>query len=111
MRIMKKKKRNPFLIILSILFIIYISLFIVGESGYYESKTKEEIVLTEENIKKFENDVKNNKNIDIENYVVKDNTDYSCFASNMGDNVSSFVERLLTEELGKMRKVLKKMFS
>ena len=108
---MKKKKRNPFLTILFILFIVYVSLYIAGASGYYENKINEQIVLTEENIKKFESDVKNNKNIDINNYVVKDNTDYSCFASDIGDNVSNFIEKLLTEELGKMGKVLKKMFS
>ena len=108
---MKKKKRNPFLTILFILFIVYVSLYIAGASGYYENKINEQIVLTEENIKKFESDVKNNKNIDINNYVVKDNTDYSWFASDMGDNVSNFIEKLLTEELGKMGKVLKKMFS
>ena len=108
---MKKKKHNPFLTLLTILFIVYVSLFIAGESGYYENKVNEEIVLTEENIKKFEADVKNNKDIDINNYVVKNNTNYSCFASDMGDSVSNFVEKLLTEELGKMGKVLKKMFS
>lgn len=111
MKIMKKKNRNPFLTLLFILFIVYISLFIAGESGYYENKVNEEIVLTQENIEKFEQDVKNNKEIDINNYVIKNNKDYSCFASNMGDNVSNFVETLLTKELGKMGKVLKKMFS
>lgn len=108
---MKKKKHNPFLNLIFILFIVYISLFIAGESGYYENRVNEEIILTEENIKKFETDVKNNKDIDIENYVVKNNKDYSCIASDMGDNFSNFVEKLLTEELGKMGKVLKKMFS
>jgi hypothetical protein len=29
----------------------------------------------------------------------------------MGDNFSNFVEKLMTQELGKMGKVLKKMFS
>ena len=54
---MKKKKHNPVLTILFILFIVYISLFIAGESGYYENKVNEKIVLTNENIKKFEDDV------------------------------------------------------
>ena len=111
MRTMKKKNNNPFLTLIFILFIVYVSLYIAGASGYYENKVNEKIVLTEENIQKFEADVKNNKDIDINNYVTKDNKDYSCFASNMGDNISNFVEKLLTEELGKMGKVLKKMFS
>jgi hypothetical protein len=108
---MKKKKTNPFLTLIFILFIVYISLFIAGESGYYENEINEEITLTEENIKKFEEDVKNNKDIDLQDYVVNEKKNYSCFASDMGDNFSNFIEKLMTKELGKMGKVLKKMFS
>ena len=110
MKIMKKKKHNPVLTILFILFIVYISLFI-AESGYYEKQTYEKTILTEENIRKFEEDVKNNKEINIEDYTTSENKDYSCLASNAGDNFSNFVEKLFTEELGKVGKVLKKMFS
>ena len=110
MKIMKKKKHNPVLTILFILFIVYISLFIAGESGYYENKVNEKIVLTNENIKKFEDDVKNNRDIDLEKYTENNTKDYSCIASNAGDNFSNFVEKLFTEELGKVGKVLKKMF-
>lgn len=108
---MKQKKRNPFLELMFVLFVIYISLFIAGESGYYENKVNEQITLTEENIKQFEEDVKNNKEIDIQNYVEKEQIDYSCGFSDLGDNVSTFFEKLLTEEFGKVGKVLKKMFS
>lgn len=111
MKIMKKKKHNPVLTTLFILFIVYISLFIAGESGYYEKQTYEKTILTEENIRKFEEDVKNNKEINIEDYTTSENKDYSCLASNAGDNFSNFVEKLFTEELGKVGKVLKKMFS
>lgn len=107
----KKQKHNPFLIILFILFIVYVSLSIASFSGYYENKINDEVVLTEESIKKFESDVKNNKNIDINNYITKDKKDYRGFASNMGDSFSNFIEKLLTEELGNMGKVLKKMFT
>ena len=108
---MKKKKSNPFLLILAILFIIYISFYIAGVSGYYEMKVNNEIVLTEEGIKEFERDIKNNKNIDLKKYTKIDNKDYSCFASNMGDSFSNFISKLFTEEFGKFGKVLKKMFT
>lgn len=111
MKIMKKKKHNPFLTILFILFIVYLSLFIAGESGYYEKQVNEKIILTEENIRKFEDDVKNNREIDLDNYTNNINKDYSCFASKAGDSFSNFVENLFTKELGKMGKILKKMFS
>ena len=111
MKMQKKNKHNPFLRILGILFIIYISLSIASFSGYYENKVNEEVTLTEENIKKFEQDIKDNKEIDINNYIVSKKKDYRGFASNMGDNFSNFIEKLFTEELGKVGKVLKKMFS
>lgn len=107
----KKKKLNPFLSLLTILFIIYISLNIASTNGYYESKINDEVVLTEKNIKKFENDIKNNKKIDLNNYVVKDKKDYRGFASDVGENFSNFVENLMTKELWKAGKVLKRMFS
>lgn len=108
---MKKKKTNPVLKILFVLFIIYISLYIVGNSGYYENKVNNQVILTEENIRQFENDVKNNKNIDIENYVKDEKIDYSNSISNLGDNVSIKVEKFMTEGLGEIAKVIKKMFS
>lgn len=111
MKMKKKNKHNPFLRILGVLFIVYVSLSIASFSGYYESKVNEEVTLTEENIKRFENDIKNNKEIDINNYISSKKKDYRGFASNMGDNVSEFVEKMFTEELGKMGKVLKKLFS
>ena len=111
MKMKKQKKHNPFFTILFILFIVYVSLTIASFSGYYENEVNKEVTLTEENIKKFEEDVKNNKNIDLNNYISDNNKDYRGFASNMGDNFSLFVEKLLTEKLGEFGKVLKKMFS
>ena len=111
MKTMKKKKSNPFLKILFVLFIVYMALYIAGISGYYESRINNEIVLTEQSIKEFENDIKNNKNIDLKKYTKVDNKDYSGFASNMGDNFSNFVAKLFTEEIVKVGKVLKKMFT
>ena len=108
---MKHKKHNPFLTILFILFIVYISLFIATESGYYERKRHENVTITAKNMQKFEEDVKNNKNVDIYNYVEKDKKDYRGFASNMGDSFSNFIEKMATEELVKVGKVMKKMFS
>ena len=41
-----KKKKNWFLRMLTILFIIFIALFIVSESGYYEAKVSKSVALT-----------------------------------------------------------------
>ena len=106
-----KKKHNIFFDCLFILFIIFVGLNISGANGYYEEKTYNKTAITAENIKKFEQDVKENKEVDIYDYINKDKTDYRGFASNMGDNFSGFISKMATEELIKASKVLKKMFS
>ena len=54
----KKKKPNWFLRILGVLFVIYMSLTIAINTGYYEAKLSEKTTITEENMKQFEEDVK-----------------------------------------------------
>ena len=47
---------------------LFISTLIAQSSGYYTTKIAQEKVLTEEEIKKFEEDIKNGKDIDISVY-------------------------------------------
>jgi len=103
----KNKKNNIFLKVLSILFLIYISLYMMDALGYYNINTKNK-VLTEAAIKEFENDIKNGKNIDIKNYV-GDNTNYKNFYSNLGYNLSVGVDNILNKGLKKVGDILKKL--
>ena len=52
-----KKKKNWFLRLLTILFIIFIGLYIASISGYYEASLGNKVALTDEAIKRFEQDV------------------------------------------------------
>jgi len=103
----RKKKGNIFLKILSVFFLIYISLYIMDNLGYYNINTKNK-VLTEEAIKEFENDIKNGKSIDIKNYV-GDSTNYKNFYSNLGYNLSVGVDNVLNKGLKKVGDILKKL--
>ena len=47
----KKKKNNWFLKIIGVLFVIYLSLTIAINTGYYEAKVNEKTIVTEENMK------------------------------------------------------------
>lgn len=51
--------------------VFFLFMYIAGSTGFYEYKLSEEQKLTEEQIKKFEEDVKNGVNIDIYNYIPK----------------------------------------
>lgn len=103
-----KKKKNIFLRIIFTLFIIYFSLYIMDNLGYYNVASKNKI-LTEEKIKEFETDVKNGTSIDIKKYV-EDNNNYNNTYSNFGYNLSTGIDTFLNKGLKKVGKVLKKLF-
>ena len=107
----KKDKPNWFFRILVILFLIYISLNIAMSAGYYEAKLNEKTTLTEESIKQFENDIKEGKEVDINDYVVEKNRDFSNNTTKTGVFLSSLVEDFMSEGILKMTDILKKLFT
>ena len=70
-------KNKSFNIILIIIILIYICSYYVANSGYYEYHLQERTLLTNEKIKEFEEDVKNNEDIDIKNYLSYEEIDYT----------------------------------
>ena len=72
---MKNKKINKFFwYVFLILFMSFATLYTAGKAGYYEYTQNQKKVLTEEQIKKFEEDVALGKEVDISDYlVVKEN--------------------------------------
>ena len=59
----KKKSGAWFFKILLVLFLLYISLTIAIEAGYYEAKLSEKTTITEEAMKQFEQDVKDGRTL------------------------------------------------
>ena len=105
----EKKKKNIFLKIIGVLFLIYFSLYMMDNLGYYNLSTKKTI-LTEEKIKEFENDVKSGKRVDLTNYVEYD-TNYSNTYSNIGYNISVGIDKILNEGISKVSNFLKKLLN
>ncbi len=98
---MKKKKGNKlFNIIFTILFMSFLVVYFSEVTGYYEYQNHKKAVLTEEQIKKFENDVANGKKIDIDEYLVVQNKNYnnklSKIASKLSDGISNIIESGVT---------------
>ena len=54
---------------LLVLFLIFLGLYFGADIGIIDYPAKHRTKMTEENIKRFEEDVKNNVNIDLNNYV------------------------------------------
>ncbi|MBR4671837.1 MAG: hypothetical protein IKO78_01380 [Bacilli bacterium] len=74
---------------ISVIFIFLILYFFGGRM--YEYRQHEKKVLTEEQIKKFESDVKNGVEIDINDYVFKEK-DYSNKIVKINDKISDVIE-------------------
>lgn len=103
------KKKNPVIIILIILFGIYMAIYYAMASGYYEYKEYNKMILTEEAMKRFEEDVSNGKDISIEEYITKTNKDYSNKVSDLGLKAGESLETFVTKGLGNFFKVISKL--
>ena len=68
-----KLRTKVFRISFIILFAIFITVFISNKYGYYEYQKHEQVTLTQEQIKQFEQDVKDGKEVDLENYLANTN--------------------------------------
>lgn len=106
---MKKKKPNWFLRTLNILFFIFISLYIALESGYYESKIAKKTAMTEESIKQFEQDIKENKPIDLQNYTYEVHKDYGNNTTDAAIFIGDKVEKFMSSGINEIFSFLKSL--
>lgn len=106
----KKKKGNIILKILGCLFILFIALFIANMSGYYESKIRDQVIVTEEGIKAFENAIENGDEIDITSFLNTEREDYSSNMSNLGDTLTSSVENFVSGGMEIVSDIIKSLF-
>ena len=98
------KKNNIIKIIFLTLVFLYIGLYFASNAGYIDYQSRNKTILTEEQIKKFENDVKENKPIDIENYITNKEDIY--------DNNISRLSLKLSNTIGKtFENILNYIFS
>ena len=95
---MKKDKKNKiYRLVFYLFFISFLIIYFSELTGYYEYQNHKKTSLTEEQIKKFEEDVKNGNEVDINEYLIVDNKKYnntlSKLASKLSDGISKIVNR------------------
>lgn len=73
------------------LVLLFFFFFFVGDI-IYKNRLTTKTILTEEQIKKFEEDVKNGVNIDINDYVVRDK-DYQNNVTRVNDTISNLINK------------------
>ena len=106
----KKKICNQiFSRIFFILFIVFLAIYIFSESGYYEFEQHNKMVLTEEKIREFEQDVADGKEVDIKSYIVNDVPNYQNTVSKLGNKVSTQFENFIQNGIDSTFAFLNKM--
>ena len=106
----KKKKIHPILKILFVFFIIYIALYIASSSGYYETRIRNKVTITDNNIKDFEEKIKNGEEINLDSYLTNDIIDYSNSVSKMGDKLTNGVEIFVFKGSKLVGDIIKSLF-
>ncbi len=102
-------KTNLFNKIVLILFLIFLGVYFSGKNGYYESVLHNKKNLTEEQIMKFENDIANNIEVDLNEYIPKEDNN-SNFVSNGAYNISQFLSNLLNDKCKDVWNLIKTLF-
>lgn len=93
------KGKNIARITIFTLLILFTTLYITQALGYFESTSRKTNVLTEEAVKRFEEDLKQGKTVKASDYVKKEN-DYHNKISKSGVAVSNMIENTFNRFMG-----------
>jgi len=88
----KKKSSKVFGRVLILLFIMLLCLYAISSTGYLQRLNQNKALFTEEQIKKFEEDVENGNYVDINDYIVPEMVDYSNGSSRLGEKISNAID-------------------
>lgn len=103
------KNTKVFYITILILFIIFLIIFISSSKGYYEYSNSQKKSITDKRIKQFEEDIKNGKDVNINDYYKQETKDYNNNISKLGDNMNLFINKSINYMLESSFKVVEKM--
>ncbi len=107
----QKKKTNWFKIIMIILFVGYISLYVLNLSGYYDGNIRRKVAFTDAQIAAFEQDIKNGKTVDTKDYLKDQNKDYTNNVSKLGYSLSKGIDSFLNKGIKNIIGILGKILS
>ena len=101
------KKHNIFRYIFLVLFVSYTAIYLMVNLGYYEYANYTKKTFTEEQIKKFEEDVKNGVVLDVNYYLVRE--DVVNTKKQLGLKVSEFIGKVARKSIIGMFELLNKV--
>lgn len=80
-------------------FITFLTLYLSQATGYYEYEQHKKVSFTNEQIKKFEEDVAAGKNVDLDSYLVEKEKNYSNKTSKLGYSISKTIGKYVKDGL------------
>ena len=107
---MKGKGKDIFRIIMLTLFILFISMYVVGNSSYYDYEATRKTRLTEEKIKQFESDIASGEKIDLSKYKEIEK-DYDNLVSTTTLNISQKLGKTVSKSLDFIFKRVEKVMN
>lgn len=104
-------KKKIFNVLFVMLFLSFLIGYIIEETGYYEYNLQNKAIMTSEAMAKFEEDVKEGKDVILEDYVVNTEKDYTSSLTRGTNKVSVKVNDILKKSIESVFKMLGKFVS
>lgn len=101
------KKGNILKFVFLVFFMTYAAIYIMVNLGYYEYSSYTKKVFTEEQIKKFEEDIKNGIQLDINDYLVEEENVSK--NKQIGLKISEFIGNCSKKSIEEIFKLLNKV--
>ena len=95
-------------IFIAFIFLSFFMTVILSMSGYYQTELQKKMILTNEAIETFEKDVKDGKEIDINNYVEINKKNYDNNFTKTGKYVSKKIEKIISTFINQTLKIILK---
>lgn len=102
------RKERLFKSFFTILFICFLGIYI-SNNEYSEYEKHKKVELTNKEIQKFEEDVKSNKNIDINDYIGDINEDYSNGISKISVKFSNITSKYIKRGINDIFSIINKL--
>ena len=105
----RKLLKKAFRMFITICFVTFMALFLSQNTGYMEYQNRRQVNLTNKQIKKFEKDVAEGKNINLEDYLKTNDYNYQNKLSKMGLKISIITGKIVKTTIQKSFKILSKL--